>query len=137
MGVILDSSILISAERQGSSARQVFASLLPQLGNIEIAISVITLAELAHGLERANTPQRKLTRQRFIHELLLALPIYPVTNAIALRAGQIDGYCEARGVRVPLGDLLIGVTALELNYAVATRNARHFQLIPALSVLSL
>jgi predicted nucleic acid-binding protein len=30
----------------------------------------------------------------------------------------------------PLADLLIGVTALELGYSVATDNLRHFQKIP-------
>jgi predicted nucleic acid-binding protein len=36
---------------------------------------------------------------------------------------------------VYLSDLLIGVTALELGYSVATRNLRHFKMIPGLSVV--
>jgi predicted nucleic acid-binding protein len=35
---------------------------------------------------------------------------------------------------IPLADLQIGVTALELGYAVATHNARHFRMIPNLEV---
>jgi len=57
---------------------------------------------------------------------MLALPVHPVTAAIALRTGQIDGESQARGIRIPLADLLIGVTALELGFSVATHNARHF-----------
>jgi len=38
-------------------------------------------------------------------------------------------------VRLPLADLLIGVTALELGYSVTTGNLRHFQMIPGLSVV--
>jgi predicted nucleic acid-binding protein len=60
-------------------------------GNTEIAISVVTLIELAHGAARAGTPERKAKRQQFIQELLIALPIHPVIAPIALRAGQIDG----------------------------------------------
>jgi predicted nucleic acid-binding protein len=60
-----------------------------------------------------------------------------VTVAIALRAGKIDGQNQARGVRIPLSDLLIGATALELGYGVGTANIRHFQLIPNLSVIQL
>jgi len=56
---------------------------------------------------------------------------------IALRAGQLDGHNQARGVRVPLPDLLIGVTALELGYSVGTANLRHFQQVPGLSVVQL
>ena len=43
----------------------------------------------------------------------------------------------ARGTRIPLSDLLIGVSALELGYGVATANVRHFQLIPGLNVIQL
>jgi predicted nucleic acid-binding protein len=51
--------------------------------------------------------------------------------------GQIDGETQAKGIRLPLSDLLIGVTALELGYSVATGNLRHFEMIPGLSVVRL
>lgn len=54
--------------------------------------------------------------------------------AIAFRAGRLDGSLQAAGTRVALGDLLIGATALELGYAVATHNVRHFRMIPGLMV---
>jgi predicted nucleic acid-binding protein len=65
------------------------------------------------------------------------MPIHPVTVSVALRAGQIDGENQARGTRLPLSDLLIGVTALELGYSVATANVRHFRLIPGLPLIEL
>lgn len=135
MGVILDSSVLIAAERQGNNARQMLAAVSSQLGDTEVALSVLTLLELAHGAARADTLERKKMREQFIEELLTALPVHPVTAAIALRTGQIDGANQARGVRIPLADLLIGVTALELGYGVATRNIRHFHMVPSLSVI--
>jgi predicted nucleic acid-binding protein len=106
-----------------------------QPGKLRSALSVVTLLELAHGAARADTAQRKQTRQQFIQELLTALPIHLVTVPVALRVGQIDGENQAKGVRLPLADLLIGVTALELGYSVATGNLRHFQRIPGLSVV--
>jgi predicted nucleic acid-binding protein len=72
-----------------------------------------------------------------VEELLTAVPVYAVNVTIALRAGQLDGHNQARGVRVPLPDLLIGVTALELGYSVGTANLRHFQQVPGLSVVQL
>lgn len=137
MGLILDSSVLIAAERAEQNARQMLAAVSGKAGNTDIAISVVTLIELAHGATRADTPQRKEKRQRFIQELLTVLPIHPVTVSIALRTGQIDGENQAKGIRLPLSDLLIGVTALELGYSVATGNLRHFQMIPGLSVAQL
>jgi predicted nucleic acid-binding protein len=135
MGVILDSSLLITAERQGDNARRMLAAVSSQVGDTEVALSVLTLLELAHGAARADTPGRKASREEFIGEILTALPIHPVTATVALRTGQIDGECQARGLRIPLADLLIGVTALELGYTVATHNARHFHMIPGLSVM--
>lgn len=127
MGLILDSSVLITAERQGQNAGQMLAAISRQTGNAEIAVSVITLIELAHGAARADTAERKAKRRQFIQEILTALPIHPVTVPVALRVGQIDGENQTKGVCLPLADLLIGVTALELGYQVATAKS------PALS----
>jgi predicted nucleic acid-binding protein len=135
MGLILDSSVLIAAEREGKNARQVLDSMAKHLGEVEIGISVVTLIELAHGAARANTPERKSNRQKFIEELLTAMPVYPVTVSVALRTGQIDGENQVRGLRIPLADLLIGATALELGYSVHTANLRHFNRLPGLSVV--
>jgi predicted nucleic acid-binding protein len=65
------------------------------------------------------------------------MPVHPVTVPIALRAGQIDGENQTRGICVPLSDLLIGVATLELGYTVGTTNLRHFQQVPGLTVVRL
>jgi predicted nucleic acid-binding protein len=137
MGLILDSSVLIAAERQGKNARQVLIAIRENIGESEVGISVVTIIELAHGAARADTPSRRLKRQTFIEELIRAMPVYPVTVAIALRAGQLDGESQAQGLKFALPDLLIGVTALQLGYSVGTSNIRHFGEVPGLSVLHL
>jgi predicted nucleic acid-binding protein len=135
--LILDSSAAVAAERSGRNARQLLEWVIAETGDDEIAVSVVTVLELAHGIARANTPQRRHDRQRFLVELTSVVPIVPVTVGTALRAGQIDGESRASGISIPLSDLLIGVTALELDYAVATHNVRHFRLIPNLPLRSL
>ena len=92
---------------------------------------------LTNRRRRASTTQRRERRQRFLDDLLTGVPIQPVTVPIALRAGQIDGQSQARGVRIPLSDLLIGASALELGYDVGTANVRHFEQIPSLRVVKL
>ncbi len=57
------------------NARQMLGALAADLGDTEIAISVVTLIELAHGVTRADTPQRKTKRQQFLQELLGVLPV--------------------------------------------------------------
>ena len=134
---MLDSTAAVAAERQGKNARQLLESVAQETGDDGIALSVVTVLELAHGITRGDTTERRERRQRFLDDLLSGVPIQPVTVPIALRAGQIDGQSQAKGVRIPLSDLLIGVTALELGYGVGTANVRHFQAIPGLKVIQL
>jgi predicted nucleic acid-binding protein len=108
MGLILDSTVLVHAERQGLNARHALSAVMEKVGPSEVGISVITALELAHGLMRADSAERRKRRQDFLDEVLSVMPVYPVTLAIALRAGQIDGESTARGVRIALPDLLIG-----------------------------
>jgi predicted nucleic acid-binding protein len=134
VGLILDSSVVIAAERRGQTAYEMLEAIGERADDPEIAVSVVTILELAHGIVRANTEPRRAARQRFLDDLLVGMPVHPVTVPIALRAGQIDGQLQAAGTRVALADLLIGTTALVLGHAVATGNARHFEMIPGLVV---
>jgi predicted nucleic acid-binding protein len=70
-------------------------------------------------------------------DLFQAIPVYPVTFDIARLAARIGGEAQRKSVAIPFQDLVIGVTALQFNYAVATLNVRHFQMIPGLAVTSL
>jgi predicted nucleic acid-binding protein len=135
VGLILDSSAVIDAERAGETAYQMVERM--GAGEVALAVSVITVFEMAHGVYRANSDKRQRNRQRFLDDLLTGMPVQPVTIAVALRAGQIDGFLQANGERVALADLLIGATALELGYAVATHNVKHFEKIPDLHIRQL
>jgi tRNA(fMet)-specific endonuclease VapC len=130
----LDSGVLIAAEREGKNPRQVIEEIAAKLGDTEATLSVITVTELAHGTERADSATRRATRERFLQELLSEISVEPVTTPIALRAGKIAGSLHAKGLRVALADLLIGAMALELGYSVVTHNMRHFEVIPNLEV---
>jgi predicted nucleic acid-binding protein len=95
------------------------------------------LTELVRGIYRAQTAETRLRRQSFVDELLRDLAVYPYTRSTALLAGKIDGEQQAQGVTIPFGDLLVGVTALELGFSVVTANLRHFRLIPGLKIVQL
>jgi tRNA(fMet)-specific endonuclease VapC len=136
MGLILDSSVLIPAERRRQSVRELLTSVSAKTGETDIAISAITLVELAHGVVRANTPERQIYQALFLRDVRDAIPVRAVTAPLAMLAGEVDGRNQQQGVRVPLADLLIGVTALHAGDSVATRNLRHFRMIPGLSVVT-
>ena len=52
---MLDSTAAVAAERQGKNARQLLETVVLETGDEEIAISVVTVLELAHGIARADT----------------------------------------------------------------------------------
>ena len=137
MGIILDSSILIAAERGGESVRQILKRVQATHGETEAGLSAVTIVELTHGIYRAKSEAHRERRQLFTEELCRDVAVHPVTLEVAQLAGKIEGEQASQGVSIAFEDLLIGSTALHLGYAVATLNVRHFQLIPDLSVIRL
>lgn len=137
MGLILDSSVIIAAERRGETVEQLIARILRATGDQDAALSAVGLTELVHGLHRASTPEVRLRRESFLNELLADLTVYPYTKETALLAGRLDAEQQSRGVVIPFADLLIGATALLLSYSVLTVNDRHFGRIPGLTVMKL
>jgi predicted nucleic acid-binding protein len=137
MGLILDSSVVIAAERRGESVEKLIERVVSVAGDQDAALSAVGVTELAHGIYRAQTPEIRERRQAFIDDLLRALAVYPYTTATALLAAKIDGEQQAHGITIPFGDLLVGVTALELGFPVLTVNLRHFRLIPGLQIVQI
>lgn len=137
MGLILDSSVLIASERRGHTVRETLRRLKETLGEAESGLSAVTIVELTHGIYRAKSVADRERRLAFTEELCRDLTVYPITLEIAKLAGKIEGEQAARGVSISFEDLLIGSTALFLRYSVATLNARHFRLVPGLSLIDL
>jgi len=137
MGLILDSSVLITAERKGLTVAQLLKEVIGKMGDQETAISAVALVELVHGIHRADTSERRAGREVFIQELLADVPVYPFTQQVAFLAGRIDAEQQRQGIKIPFQDLLIGATTLHLGYTVVTGNPRHFEMIPNLVVKQL
>ena len=135
VGIILDSSVIIAAERRGRSVLQILEEVQSSQGETEIGLSVVTVAELTHGAFRAQTQAQQQRRLEFIERLCQDVPVHPVTLDIARLLGRIEGHQEAKGIQIAFEDLAIGATALYLGYALMTLNIRHFQRIPGLSVV--
>jgi tRNA(fMet)-specific endonuclease VapC len=135
MGLILDSSVIIAEERRGHTVRQILEQFKTHYGETEIGLSVVTIVELTHGVQRAGTEERRQRRQAFVDELICDVPVHPVTLETARLAGRIEGDRAAQGVSIAFEDLLIAATALQLGFGVVTGNVRHFEPIPGLKVV--
>jgi predicted nucleic acid-binding protein len=71
---MLDSTAVVAAEREGKNARQLLEAVALETGDDGIAVPVVTVLELAHGITRSYTLERRERRQRFLDELLLEFP---------------------------------------------------------------
>jgi tRNA(fMet)-specific endonuclease VapC len=137
LGIVLDSSILIAAERRKLRPEQAIETVQKTAGEVPIVLCSVTVAEIGHGIYRADTPETRSRRRKFLDELKATIPIYPVTEATAEIVARIGGEQAAKGVNLPLSDLIIGACALELGYAIGTSNVRDFSRIPGLNIVRL
>jgi len=136
VGLILDSTVVITAERQGHTIRQILEQIRTAYGEAEIGLSVVTVVELTHGVYRAKLEERRQRRQAFVDELIRDVPVHPVTVGTTRLAGQIEGEQAEQGVSIAFEDLLIAATALQLGFGIVTANVRHFQVVPGLRVVA-
>jgi tRNA(fMet)-specific endonuclease VapC len=132
VGLILDTTEFIAAERGKLSLADALIFYPPAE---PLAISVVTVSELQHGVRRAQTPQQLERRKAMLDDALAICKVMPVVTSVALRLGTIQADLAMQGTRVELADLMIGVTALEIDYSVVTKNIDHFNRIPGLHVL--
>jgi predicted nucleic acid-binding protein len=62
LGLVLDSSVLVAAERSKQTITGVIQHIRATVGDVPIIICALTVAELAHGIHRANSPERRQQR---------------------------------------------------------------------------
>src|SRR4030095_16606921 len=119
-GLVLDSSVLVAAECAQLTTPEVLRNIRrsANAGDVSIVISVLTVAELGHGIYRANSPERRQQRRQFLDELKAHIPVHPITEATAEIIARVGGEQSAKGINLPLIDLMIGACALELGYAI-------------------
>ena len=137
MGLILDTGIFIIGERRGLEIPTLLSTVREQFNEQLLEISVVTVAELTHGIYRAESPERSHARATYVKAISDLVTIHSLTPPLAELVGRIEGQQAALGKTIAFEDLVIGCTALFLGFSVLTANPKHFTLIPSLSVLTL
>ena len=130
MGVILDSSILIAAERK----RFDLVGFLSAHANDTIFITAITASELLHGCERANDPAIHERRTRFVEGLLQDYAALSFTLAEARIHARLWANLESKGTPIGERDLLIAAIAKANGHTIATINRDEFSRVPGLAL---
>lgn len=131
MGVVVDSSVFIAAERGKLDLERV----LRDHGDEPIVIAAITASELLHGIHRAIETSQRQRREAFVERLLAELPLVPFDLVVARVHARLAAELAVRGSPVGAHDLQIAATAITMGYGVATRDERSFPRIPGLNVL--
>lgn len=128
-GILLDSSIVIAAERRQLDLAAVTA------GRLDLTfLSAVSASELLHGVHRANTPRRQLARSAFVEAVLAAFPILELDLATARIHAKIWADLEAAGTLIAAHDLWIAATALAHSLRLMSTNMREFGCVPGLAV---
>lgn len=130
MGVILDTSVLIEAERREFEIDK----FTENRGDEIFGLSVITTAELLHGVHRADSRKRRLKRSAYVEKVIEFFPVYVFDISTARIYSQLWSDLSSKGIQIGAHDLIIGSTALSLGFSVATFNLRHFKRIEGLKV---
>jgi tRNA(fMet)-specific endonuclease VapC len=130
MGVIFDTSVLIAAERGIFEVDAFVANREEE----PFGLSVITVAELLHGVHRADSRARRIRRNAFVQKVIDLFPLLPFDTAAARVYAQIWADLQKKGKMIGAHDLMIGSTAISLGFKVVTLNRRDFEKIPGLKV---
>ncbi|MHB8303652.1 MAG: PIN domain-containing protein [Acidobacteriaceae bacterium] len=124
--MLLDTAILIDALRHRQGRRELLAMAVRD--GHTLAATAINLAEIYAGMR----PAEEAGTEMFFG----GLEWYPVTAAIARRAGRLQWEWSQKGRTLALDDMLIAASALEHGLTLMTDNRMDFPM-PELDLYSL
>ncbi|HUL74885.1 MAG TPA: PIN domain-containing protein [Vicinamibacterales bacterium] len=124
MGVILDTSVLIAAERGDLDLRKA-------RDDEEVALAAVTAHELWRGVARLPAGVSRVRAERWLEALLDLVPVVPYDHEIARVHAALWADLARRGLALGPYDQMIAATALHLDFSLATRD-RAFARVPGL-----
>ncbi len=96
-----------------------------------IAVSTITVAELAFGVMKSADPEGN---RAALEQFLLPLDVVAFDAAASAAYGRVRADLERRGLGIGALDTLIAAHAASLGATVVTNNVREFARVPSLAV---
>ncbi|AUW59267.1 VapC toxin family PIN domain ribonuclease [Sphingobium sp. SCG-1] len=124
---LLDTNILSDLIRHPQG---VIASRIAEVGETEIATSIVVAGELRYGAERHGSS--RLTAQ--LEAVLELLPTLPLGDGADIHYGRLRADLERRGTPIGANDMLIAAHALSLGATLVTDNVREFERVEDLAV---
>ncbi len=103
---------------------------LAAVGPEELAISVVTLAELRYGAACSANPE---DNHRAVDDFISGVPVVGLTAEAAPIFGDVKARLRRSGMLIEDSDLLIAVTARAFGLTLITGNTGHFGRVPDLA----
>lgn len=130
----LDTSYLVDLLREiGRGEEGPAGAVLDRFGDEELGVSIHVVCELLAGAELSVDPVGERPRvDALIAPLALSIP----DERFATQYAQLFAELHRRGETISTMDLLIATAAVIDGAPLVTRNAREFERVPGLYVLS-
>lgn len=125
MSYLLDTDICI----YWLNGRPSLKDKLLAVGRDQVAISIITQAELYYGAYNSSRVQENLKR---VDDFVRQIPVISLHEVTLKRFGALKSQLRQTGQPLPDFDVLIASIALTENKVLVTNNTRHYQRIPDL-----
>ena len=103
----------------------------PHVKGHTLAISFMTVAELYQGAYRAGWGAKQIER---LESRIAAYVVIPSSHAISKKWGEVRVMRRAQPISPE--DAWVAAAALQQGYPLVTHNARDFQSIPGLSIVT-
>ena len=97
-----------------------------------MAISSITYAELAHGVEKSLMPEKN---RRIVDDFVSRLEVLPYDEPAASHYGEIRADLESKGLPLGVNDFHIAGHARSLALVLVTNNTREFERVEGLRLI--
>ena len=128
MGLVIDTSVLIAAERSGV--------VFDRPTDEAVGLSTVVLMEYWKGVERAESSLRRRQRIDFFERATATFQLLDVTVQTATTAAGVWADLVRAGSAIGTVDLLIAASALERDWSVMTLDVRHFGRVPGLRIVT-
>ena len=128
--LILDSTVLIAAERRGDPLMGLLAD------DDDVAIAALTAAELLVGVELAGVRQRE-KRRAFVEDVLSVLPVETYDVEVARAHATLLAHARRSGRPRGAHDLVIAATAVARRRDVVSDDGTGFEDLPGVRLLAL
>lgn len=128
MNYLLDTCVISELVAKESNPKVV--EFVDSLDPDDVYLSVITVGEIARGIEKLPRSKRKQELQVWLTEDLLIRfdgKIIPLDTEVLIERGRLTAKLKSLGKTIPAIDSLIAATVLAHQFTLVTRNVDDFE----------